>query len=372
MGLAPNANALAAAASGLKALEGSAHLHAFPAFIRPINKDLLEPKNLSSTIHSPFDPSISATTRHSNLGNYPVPVPGALRGKLAHESNGVSLGSSIASLQADHIWNKASALADTKMELGFECQGYRLEECGDWPDSDHNLPQVMALGEDCLFKRVINARRIQEMHWAYKVSRVINAEVQPDTYEVAEKVISYLKENSDPLLYDCFSGQHINFNIQVAPHWDGKNSNPIDSVFAYGQDNSAGHWNFGLLGVSFCADPGYSLHACFKFLDHSVATILPIVDSKKLPLQISMALYSHANVYASTARVSGARSGGFGRAQYIDASMMLPFPPAQFLVPTCRKLLEEKNTGGGTRHVSILLPIKLLKVMYLAYEYSDI
>ncbi|EGG06691.1 uncharacterized protein MELLADRAFT_106551 [Melampsora larici-populina 98AG31] len=328
MGLPPNAKASVAAVSGLKALEGSAHLHALPGFIGPINKNILEAKISSSD--SAFSPSISATARHSNLGNYPVPVPGALNGHLAYETYGFGLGS-------------PDALADTKMELGFDRQGYRLEDCGDWPNSDRHLPKVMGLGEDCLFKRVDNARRIQQLHWAYEVSRVVNAAVQPETYEVAEN-----------FEYVYVSGQHVNYNIQVAPHRDGKNSNLIDSVFAYGRDYSGGRWNFGSLGVSFCADPGYSLHARFKFLDHSVATILPIPGSRNRPLRVSVALYSHADVYASTARVSGARSDCIGRARYSDGSMRLPFPPPGFSVPTFRKVLrkEEKKWRHKARAAS--------------------
>ncbi|KAH9810730.1 hypothetical protein DFH28DRAFT_1131900 [Melampsora americana] len=349
MGLPPNAKTLVAAKAGLKALEGSAHLHGFDGFIGPINKEYLEPDISSSCVNRYVTP---ATARHSNLGNYPVPVTGALHGHLAYESYGFSLGS-------------ADARSDTKMELGFERQGYQLDDCGEWPESDRHLPQVMGLGEDCLFKRVDNARRIQELHWAYEVSRAVNASVQPETYQVAEKVISYLKEHSDPLFVEhlersdnrIIHGQHVNYNIQVAPHRDGKNSNLIDSVFAYGRNYSAGRWNFGSLGVSFCADPGYSLHARFKFLDHSVGTILPIPGSTDLPLRVSVALYSHADVYASTARVSGARSSSVGRAQYSDHSMRLPFPPPEFSVPTCRKLLRreenqwrDKARAGSVAH----------------------
>ncbi|KAH9813104.1 hypothetical protein DFH28DRAFT_1083884 [Melampsora americana] len=283
MGLPPNANALAAAIPGKwsQSIEGSAHLHALPAVIGPIDQDLV-----SSHVNRLFTTSISPTACHSNPANYPVPVPGALHCHLAYELFGSSLGS-------------ANAMAYTKMKSGLQCHAYRMKDCGDWPESDCHLPQVMGLGKDFLFKRFDNARKIQELQWAYKVLWFVNASVQPETYEIAEKV----------------------------------NPNVIDSVFPYGQNYSGGQWNFGPLGVSFCANLGYSLHAWFKYLDHSVGPIILIPQSESPPLQVLLALYSHADVYSSTARVAG----------YSDTSMWLPFPLARLSVLICRKVSRKRE-----------------------------
>lgn len=131
-------------------------------------------------------------------------------------------------------------------------------------------------------------------------------------------------------------GKQINYNIQVAPHQDSKNSNLLDSVFFYGRNFTGGRLVLSSLGVSLSAQPGYSIHARFKFLEHAVSPILTGADPHAPPLRISLALYSRADVYASAARVSAARKGP---AHFSDWSMWLPFPPPNFSITTCCKIL---------------------------------
>lgn len=86
--------------------------------------------------------------------------------------------------------------ADLKLQLGPNRQGYTPVGLGDW-----HPPQVMGLGVD-------SARRIQELQWAYEVSRVINASVQPETYQVAKNVVSYVQERSGPLFQEVVARSH--------------------------------------------------------------------------------------------------------------------------------------------------------------------
>ncbi|EGG08112.1 uncharacterized protein MELLADRAFT_105290 [Melampsora larici-populina 98AG31] len=228
-------------------------------------------------------------------------------------------------------WLQPNARPDRKIQLGFDRQGYNLDDLGDWPTSDSHLPVAMGLGEESLFMHTDNAHRLQELHWAYEVSRVVNASVQPETYKIAEDVVKFVAKNSGPFVSErlershnrIIHGQHVNHNNQVAPHRDGKNCNLIDSVFAYGRDYAGGRWLFASLGVSLCTDPGYSVHAFFKYLDHAVDTILP--TSEKPPLRISLALYSHADVYSGPARVAGARVGKYNDSSKVTNTNKMVF-----------------------------------------------
>ncbi|KAH9823850.1 hypothetical protein DFH28DRAFT_879047 [Melampsora americana] len=228
-------------------------------------------------------------------------------------------------------WMQPDARTDRKIQLGFDQQGYNLGDLGDWPTSDSHLPVAMGLGEESLFKRTDNADRLQELYWAYKVSRVLNASVQPEMYKIAQDVVNFVAKNSGPFvperlyrLHNCIvHGQHVNYNMQVALHRDGKNCNLIDSVFAYGRDYTSGHWIFSSLGVSFCADPGYLVHAFFKYLDHAVDTILPTSD--KPPQQILLALYLHADFYSGPARISGARVRNYNDSSKVTSRKNMVF-----------------------------------------------
>lgn len=95
----------------------------------------------------------------------------------------------------------------------------------------------------------------------------------------------------------------------------------------------------GGLGVSLCGQPGYSVHARFKFLHHWVSNILP-TDPDRLPMRQSLALYSQAKIYDSAARVSGAQKEP---AVFSDSSMWLPFPPSNFSVDECKRLLRAQE-----------------------------
>lgn len=111
-------------------------------------------------------------------------------------------------------------------------------------------------------------------------------------------------------------------------------------MFFYGRNFTGGRFIFTSLGVSVCADPGYSFHARFKLLEHAVGTIRPGPDIHSPPLRVSLALYSHADVYAGPARVSAARRGS---AHFSDQSMWLPFAPTNFQIDTCCKILRKEE-----------------------------
>ncbi|KAH9806921.1 hypothetical protein DFH28DRAFT_1090440 [Melampsora americana] len=320
MGLPPSPNHLERA---LKALEGSAKIHHLHCFIGPIPKDLaccLPPLNPAGNSPDKY----VHQSRHSKLSNHPVPVPGALHEHLSYESIGYSLGS-------------INARADRKIQLGLNRQGYHFDDLKDWPVEDCHLPVAMGLGEESLFKRTDNARQLQELHWPYKVSRVVNASVQPKTYQIADKIMDYVIKNSGPLVSERLGRsdnrivhvQHVNYNIQVAPHRDGMNSNLIDSVFAYGRDYVGGRWLFGFLGISFCANPGYSAHGFFKYLDHAVETIVPTSDKPPSAYHLPCTLMPLE---------SAARAG-----KYNESLWWLPFPSPDFSVEICRKILRKEE-----------------------------
>lgn len=318
----------------LKALEGAAEVHGLPSFNGRLGKHLINP-NPMATLTSHVGSANSGDFRLSKGKNQPVMVPGAVHGSLAYEAFGYGLGAT-------------NTKADTKMKFGFDRQGWTLDDCGERPASARYLPSVMGMGEENVYKRVENARILQEFHWPYEVSRALNAAVQPETYKVAEKVVRFIQSNSSALLSSrieslsnkVIQGQQINYNTQVAPHRDGKNSNLLDSVFIYGRNFTGGRFIFSSLGVSVCADPGYSIHGRFNLLEHAVSTILPGPDMSSPPLRVSLALYSHADVYAGPARVSAARSG---TSQFSDQSMWLPFAPTKFSIDTCCKILRNEE-----------------------------
>lgn len=181
------------------------------------------------------------------------------------------------------------------MNWEFDRQGWTFADCGDITTSNQHLPQVSALGEDKLFKHIENTRILPELLWPYEVSQALNAAVNPDTYAVAERVVRCIQDNSSALLLerikglhnkvvhgqwqytshpfwfhasadkllDLWPGQKINYKLQVAQHWDGKNWNLLDCVFICGRNFKGGWLLFGSLGVSLCADPGYSIHFFF-------------------------------------------------------------------------------------------------------------
>lgn len=86
------------------------------------------------------------------------------------------------------------------MKLGFDRQGWTLNDCGPQPPSARYLPLVMGMGEENVWKPVENTRLLQELHWPYEVSRALNAAVHPETYKVAEKVVQFIQENTSALL----------------------------------------------------------------------------------------------------------------------------------------------------------------------------
>lgn len=146
--------------------------------------------------------------------------------------------------------------------------------------------------------------------------------------------------------------------MQVSPHRDGKNSNLLDSVFVYGKDFRGGRLIFGNLGVSVCADPGYSVHRRFEILDNSVSNILPLAHSNLPPLCITLSLYSHAEVYSGPVQVLAARGGGL---QFSDGKMWLPFTPAGFSIDTFCNLLRKEENQWKKKYQSLVAAWEFLK-----------
>ncbi|EGF97736.1 uncharacterized protein MELLADRAFT_114115 [Melampsora larici-populina 98AG31] len=241
----------------LMAFEGAAQVNALPCMNDLPNKEVGDGLASANSIQP----------RLSRAKNKPVSCLGAVYGSLPYEAFGYPLGLNL-------------ARADTKMCLGLERQGYTMDDLGegDSPKSNHLLPQIMGLGEGCVFQRIENARLLPELLWPYEVSRALNAAVNPETYAVAERVTSFIERNSSALL-----------------------SNRIKTL-------------------------------------HN--KIIQGPDTRSPPLRISLALYAHAETYAGPARISAARRN---RSQFSDPSMWLPFPPPNFSIQTCRKILRKEE-----------------------------
>ncbi|KAH9820228.1 hypothetical protein DFH28DRAFT_1093465 [Melampsora americana] len=272
-----------------EAFEGAARLHGLPTY---------DPQG--SVSYAPST-SVPIQSRFSKSKNWPVPIPGAVYGLLPYQAFRYPLG-----------WPKA--LHDTKMKLGLERQGYTLHDVSERPTSNCYLPVIMGLGEET------------EEHWPYEVSRALNAAVQPDTYQVAEHVVTFIQENCGAMLSEQIKSLHnkikqIHYNLQVGSHQDSKNSNLLDSVFYYGKGFTGGRMVFGALGISVCGNPGYSTHVT-PILAKSVATP---------PLCISLTLYSHADYFS-------------------DPEMRLPFPSTDFSIDTCCKILRKHENQWRKDH----------------------
>lgn len=265
-------------------------------------------------------------------------------------------------------------MTDTVMKWFPERQGVRTaaDISGEWKISERNLAQVIQMGEEAVYKRIDNARVSSELLWQHEISRALNAAVQPETYAVAERTINWISEQAGPLLAEriktmhnallpggtvpklCTSqevtigaenvfvlaGRLATFNTQVPNHRDGANSLLLDSVFHLGTNYQGGRLILPELGVSLCGDHGYSVHGLFRILEHGVSYILPQPGKEEPPFRISLALYSHADVFDGAAKLSAAQSGS---GAFSDPSMWLPFPPPKFSLSDCRARLAREE-----------------------------
>lgn len=145
-------------------------------------------------------------------------------------------------------------------------------------------------------------------------------------------------------------GRLATYNTQVPDHRDGSNSFLFDSVFYLGKNHQGGRLILPQTGYSFCGDHGYSVHGLFRILEHGVSHILPTPNptpnEDKPPLRISLALYSHSDIFEGAAKMSAAQSGS---GDFSDEKMWLPFPPANFTVQECRARLARQERAWKTK-----------------------
>lgn len=137
-------------------------------------------------------------------------------------------------------------------------------------------------------------------------------------------------------------------------HRDGANSFLLDSVFHLGTNFRGGRLILPEVGYSFCGDHGYSVHALFRILEHGVSHILPQAGSEELPFRISLALYSHADVYDGAAKLSAVKSGS---GDFSDPSMWLPFPPPKFSLSDCRARLARDERSWRKKDKETKAPV---------------
>lgn len=145
-------------------------------------------------------------------------------------------------------------------------------------------------------------------------------------------------------------GRLATYNTQVPGHRDGANSYLLDSVFYVGKHYEGGRLILPQLGVSLCGDHGYSVHAYFRILEHGVSHILATSPDNP-PLRISLALYSHDDVFAGAAKLSAAKSGA---GVFSDPAMWLPFPPSGFTVKDCRARLAKEERDWRKKYEAAL------------------
>ncbi|KAH9815060.1 hypothetical protein DFH28DRAFT_1126412 [Melampsora americana] len=95
------------------------------------------------------------------------------------------------------------------------------------------------------------------------------------------------------------------FGMQVDHHCDGSNTPLFALAIFFREHYGGGELILNYLGYAICGNPGYSVHAAFDILMHGVGRITHLPDKdNSTPQQICMALYSHADVFAGTARYS--------------------------------------------------------------------
>lgn len=145
------------------------------------------------------------------------------------------------------------------------------------------------------------------------------------------------------------AGRHTTANNQVEYHWDGNNSFIYDAVFTLGRNFDGGDLILPYIGYVCRGTHGYSVHAPFKIFLHGVSQIRPLSDLHP-PLRISMALYSHSDVYAGVARFAAQI---LGQGKFSEGLLWLPFFPKGFTVAAFQYLLdqEEKHLHAQYRDV---------------------
>lgn len=85
--------------------------------------------------------------------------------------------------------------------------------------SKQNLPGPMKTSEETLLKTEATARLIPELIWQQEISRALNAVVNEEAFEKAEKVVEYVQEQvSSPLVDYKLSRSH---NKVVHGEWVG-------------------------------------------------------------------------------------------------------------------------------------------------------
>lgn len=265
-------------------------------------------------------------------------------------------------------------MKDTQMELGTKRQGHPSSGWEDKEASEFNLPTSIQMGEEYAFKRDNNEAVVSEMTWYDELARILIKAFQPASYCAAMKAIRVIVQNGTPAvsrrlrglvnplgLGECgpllgaflmvlsnilrgnlTAGRHTSFGTQVDHHRDGNNATLFASANFFGEHYGGGELILNYLGYAVYGGHGYSVHAALDILVHGVGTItrLPNVSGHP-PQRISMAIYSHASIFAGSARFSGMNQTP---KIFSDPSIWIPFYPPNFShSDTCAALKAEEK-----------------------------
>lgn len=145
------------------------------------------------------------------------------------------------------------------------------------------------------------------------------------------------------------TGRQTLFGTQVDHHCDSRNAHIYASAFGFGDNYEGAQLILSLLGYSVHLGHGYSVHGALDILVHGVGQITRASNADHcVPQRISMAMYSHADVFQGAAQFSG-------RSQkppvYSNPALWIPFYPKGFsLCNTLDRLrAEEKRLRGKYR-----------------------
>ncbi|KAH9823450.1 hypothetical protein DFH28DRAFT_881112 [Melampsora americana] len=251
-------------------------------------------------------------------------------------------------MPADHQHLKAG-MSDTQMGLGKDRQGHPTSDWQAVDVSEFNLPTLVQMGQETASKREANARLDSELLWHNEMGRLIAHAFQPVSYASAMRALHVIKTRGPPgasaaladLVNPIGIGRHIMYNMQVDHHRDGHNANLFASANFFGQHYGGGHLILNYLGYAVSGAPGYSLHGAFDILMHGVTGITHIPNANAEPPQrICMAIYSHAEVFASAARFSGMQQEP---KVFSDGTLWIPFYAKDFSLELALDCLRQEK-----------------------------
>ncbi|EGG08174.1 uncharacterized protein MELLADRAFT_105123 [Melampsora larici-populina 98AG31] len=295
------------------------------------------------TALSPFSVKPNASTQLNGADNRYIEVPGMLNGALPSQAVGFG-----------RYVECSKGMTDTQMALGRNRQGHPSSGWQQDDISHYNLPTLIQMGKEHAYKREDHAQIDSELLWYHKLGQLVIKAFMLISYAFAVRALQVIvkkgnlgaareiKELPNPLGI----GRHTMYSMQVNHHRDGKNAPLFASAIFFGKNYGGGELMLNYLGYAVHGGPGNSVHAAFDVLMHGVGKITCLPNAEGLPPQrICMAVYSHADVFASAARYSGMQQSP---KVFSDRRLWSPFYPDNFTLQQILDILkaEQKRLDG--------------------------